>query len=227
MGSFYFYLSSMMSDKKNSNVGHLSDNETLKDNVLTLAESSAYTGVSTRTIERHATFTQYKTESLTRNGRKTKGYSKDWLNKQFNNVGQMSDKKTTSQTNVGHLSDKHNNTENEQIKDTFLIEELKQDVTFLRKEIEAKNEQIQAKDNQILELIGSEQKTKMLLADLQLQQKNLLLDKPSAKQSGKKSSKIWWALFFLLVAISSIILYYGINLIDDLINKIPFFNAKV
>jgi len=211
-----------MSDKNTSHVGQMSDNETLKDNVLTLAESSSYTGVSTRTIERHATYTNYKTESLTRNGRKTKGYSKEWLNKQFNNVGQTSDRKTTSPTNVGQVSDKPNNTENEAIKEVSLIDELKQDVTFLRKEIEAKNDQLQAKDSQILELISSEQKTKMLLADLQLQQKNLLLDKPSAQRWEKKSSKIWWALFFLLVAVCGVVLYFGIQFIQDFINKIQF-----
>lgn len=215
-----FYLSPMMLDKNTSNVGQMSDNETLKVNVLTLAESSAYTGVSTRTIERHATFTKYNTETLTRNGRKTKGYSKEWLNKQFNNVGQVSDKKATSPTNVRQVSDKHNGTENEAIKDVALIEELKQDVTFLRKEIEAKNDQLQAKDSQILELISSEQKTKMLLADLQLQQKNLLLDKPSAKQLEKKSSKIWWALFFLLVAVCGVVLYFGVTIVQDFFNKL-------
>jgi uncharacterized small protein (DUF1192 family) len=213
----------MMSDNKSTNVGQVSDNETLKDNVLTLAESSADTGVSTRTIERHATFTKYKTESLTRNGRTTKGYSKEWLNKRFSTVGQMSDStKPTSPTDVGQVSDKHNSTENESIKDVSLIDELKQDITFLRKEIEAKNDQLQAKDSQILDLISSEQKTKMLLADLQLQQKNLLLDKPSAQRWEKKSSKIWWALFFLLVAISGTILYFGVHFIQDLINKIHF-----
>lgn len=212
----------MMSDNKNANVGHLSDTIQGKSEALTLSEAAAYAVVSTRTIERHATFTNYKTETIVRNSRKTKGYSKEWLDKQFKDVGQASDKKPTSPTNVGQVSDKHNNTENEAINDTSLIEELKQDVTFLRKEIEAKNDQLQAKDSQILELISSEQKTKMLLADLQLQQKNLLLDKPSAKQLEKKSSKIWWALFFLLVAISGVILYFGIHFIQDLINKIHF-----
>jgi hypothetical protein len=210
----------MMSDKKTYDVGQMSDNETLKDNVLTLAESSAYTGVSTRTIERHATFTKYQPESITRNSRKTKGFSKSWLDKQFKDVGQLSDNNTTSQTNVGQMSDKSNYTENEAIKEVSLIDELKQDVTFLRKEIEAKNDQLQAKDNQIIELISSEQKTKMLLADLQLQQKNLLLDKPSAKQWGKKSNKIWWAFFFLLLSICGVVLYFGIHLVQDFFNKL-------
>jgi predicted GIY-YIG superfamily endonuclease len=210
----------MMSDKKTYDVGQMFDNETLKDNVLTLAESSAYTGVSTRTIERHATFTKYQPESITRNSRKTKGFSKSWLDKQFKDVGQLSDNNTTSQTNVGQMSDKSNYTENEAIKEVSLIDELKQDVTFLRKEIEAKNDQLQAKDNQIIELISSEQKTKMLLADLQLQQKNLLLDKPSAKQWGKKSNKIWWAFFFLLLSICGVVLYFGIHLVQDFFNKL-------
>jgi ATPase subunit of ABC transporter with duplicated ATPase domains len=210
----------MMSDKKTYDVGHLTDNETLKDNVLTLAESSAYTGVSTRTIERHATFTKYQPESITRNSRKTKGFLKSWLDKQFKDVGQMSDSNTTSPTSVGQMSDKLNNTENEAIKEVSLIDELKQDVTFLRKEIKAKNDQLQAKDNQIIELISSEQKTKMLLADLQLQQKNLLLDKPSAKQWEKKSNKIWWALFFLLAAVCGVVLYFGITIVQDFFNKL-------
>ena len=88
------------------------------------------------------------------------------------------------------------------------------------KEIEAKNDQLQAKDSQILELISSEQKTKMLLADLQLQQKNLLLDKPSAQRWEKKSSKIWWGLFFLLVAVCGVVLYFGVTIVHDLFNKL-------
>ncbi|MBC7748410.1 MAG: hypothetical protein H7Z76_07515 [Methylotenera sp.] len=210
----------MMSDKKPYDVGQMSDKAIIKNDVLTLSESAAYTGVSTRTIERHATFTKYQPESITRNSRKTKGFSKSWLDKQFKDVGQVSDNNTTSPTNVGQMSDKPNDTENEAIKEVSLIDELKQDVTFLRKEIEAKNDQLQAKDNQIIELISSEQKTKMLLADLQLQQKNLLLDKPSAKQWEKKSNKIWWAFFFLLLSICGVVLYFGIHLVQDFFNKL-------
>jgi len=212
----------MMSDKKPYDVGQMSDKTTKKDDVLTLSESSAYAGVSTRTIERHATFTKYQPESITRNSRKTKGFSKSWLDKQFKDVGQVSDNNTTSPTNVGQMSDKANDAGNEAIKEVSLIDELKQDVTFLRKEIEAKNDQLQAKDNQIIELISSEQKTKMLLADLQLQQKNLLLDKPSAKQWEKKSNKIWWAFFFLLLSICGVVMYFGVHFIQDLIDKIHF-----
>lgn len=212
----------MMSDKKTYDVGHLSDKATTKNDVLTLSESSAYAGVSTRTIERHATFTKYQPESITRNSRKTKGFSKSWLDKQFKDVRHLSDNNTTSPTNVGQMSDKLNGTENEAFKEVSLIDELKQDVTFLRKEIEAKNDQLQAKDNQIIELISSEQKTKMLLADLQLQQKNLLLDKPSAKQWEKKSNKIWWAFFFLLLSICGVVMYFGVHFIQDLIDKIHF-----
>lgn len=210
----------MMSDNKSAHVGQVSDIIQGKSEALTLSEAAAYAGVSTRTIERHATFTNYKTETIIRNSRKAKGFSVEWLDKQFKDVGHLSDKKTTSPTDVGQMSDKHKTTENEAIKDVSLIEELKQDVTFLRKEIEAKNDQLQAKDSQILELISSEQKTKMLLADLQLQQKNLLLDKPSAKQLEKKSSKIWWALFFLLVAISGVVLYFGVTIVQDFFNKL-------
>lgn len=210
----------MMSDNKRTNVGQASDTTQGKSEALTLSEAASYAGVSTRTIERHATFTNYKTETIIRNSRKTKGFSVEWLDKQFKNVGQASDRKTTNRTDVGHLSDKHNSTENEEIKDTSLIEELKQDVTFLRKEIEAKNDQLQAKDSQILELISSEQKTKMLLADLQLQQKNLLLNEPTARQLGKKESKIWWALFVLLVAVCGVILYFGVTIVQDFFNKL-------
>lgn len=206
----------MMSDNKTTNVEQLFDTK----EALTLSEASAYTGVSTRTIERHATYTNYQTETLIRNRRKTKGFTKEWLDKQFNTVGQMSDNKITSSTLVELVSDKDKATENEAIKDVSLIDELKQDVTFLRKEIEAKNDQLQVKDNQILELISSELKTKMLLADLQLQQKNLLLDKPSAKQWEKKSSKIWWALFFLLFAVCGVVLYFGVTIVQDFFNKL-------
>ena len=217
-----FYLSCMMSDNKSTNVGQVFDTLQGKSEALTLSEAAAYAGVSTRTIERHATFTNYKTETIIKNSRKTKGFLVEWLDKQFRDVGQVSDKKPTSPTPVGQVSDKHNSVENEAFKSVSLIDELKQDITFLRKEIEAKNDQLQAKDSQILDLISSEKKKKMLLADLQLQQKNLLLDKPSAQQWEKKSSKIWWALFFLLVAISGAILYFGVHFIQDLINKIHF-----
>lgn len=210
----------MMSDNKSTHVGQTSDTIQGKSEALTLSEAAAYAGVSTRTIERHATFTNYKTETIIRNSRKTKGFSIDWLDKQFKDVGQTSDKKATSPTNVGQMSDKHKTTENEAIKDVSLIEELKQDVTFLRKEIEAKNDQLQAKDSQILELISSEQKTKMLLADLQLQQKNLLLNEPTAQRWEKKSSKIWWALFFLLVAVCGVVLYFGVTIVQDFFNKL-------
>lgn len=210
----------MMSDNKSANVGQVSDTIKGKSEALTLSESAAYAGVSTRTIERHATFKNYKTETIIRNSRKAKGFSKEWLDKQFKDVGHLSDKKPTSPTNVGQMSDKYKTTENEAIKDVSLIEELKQDVTFLRKEIEAKNDQLQAKDSQILELISSEQKTKMLLADLQFQQKTLLLDKPTAKQSEKKSSNIWWGLFVLLAATCAVLLYFGVTIVQDFFNKL-------
>ena len=209
----------MMSDNKTTNVGQMSD---IKEDILTLSEASAYAKVSTKTIERHATYTKYQPVSIIRNNRKTKGYSKEWLDNQYTNVGHLSDKKQTSQTFVRQVSDMGKIIENKEIKEVSLINELKQDVTFLRKEIEVKNEQIQAKDSQIIELISSEQKTKMLLADLQLQQKNILLDKPSAKQWEKKSSKIWWALFMLLVAVCGVACYYGIEFIKELIIKIKF-----
>jgi len=134
-----------MSNNKTNDVGQLSHT---KDEVFNMSEAAAYVGVSNRTIERHAIFTKYQHESITRNGRKTKGFSKEWLDKQFKDFRQMSNNKTTTATNVEHESDRDNSTENEAIKDVSLIEELKQDVTFLRKEIEAKNEQI-------LELISS------------------------------------------------------------------------
>ena len=215
-----FYLSFKMSDKKTKDVGQISDKSNATNSkLLSLSEASTFAGVSTRTIERHATFTKYQTVGTVINGKKVKCYELSWLTAKFKNVVS---EKTQEVNNSKGLKDttttKRREKKQNVVSETFLNEHL----ATLTKELQFKSDLIIRLQNSNDALLESEQKTKMLLADLQLQQKTLLLDKPTAKPLEKKSSKIWWALFFLLVGISVVILYFGIHFIQDLINKIQF-----
>jgi hypothetical protein len=197
-----------------------SQNQSLSDTqLLSLSEASTFAGVSTRTIERHATFTKYQTVGTVRNGKKIKCYELSWLTDKFKNVVSETEPKTLNNKGSGDTTTtKTKQKKQNVVSETFLQEHL----ANLTKELQFKSDliiRLQDSNNALLE---SEQKTKMLLADLQLQQKTLLLDKPTAKQLEKKSSKIWWALFFLLVAVCGVVLYFGIHFIQDLINKIQF-----
>jgi len=195
------------------------EQDSSNDKLLSVGEAASFAGVSTRTIERHATFTKYNTVITVKNGKKLKCYELSWLTDRFkNDVSEPT-------LNPNKTKDYKNTTaEKTSVKKQNVVSQsfLKEHLDILTKELQFKSDliiKLQDSNNALLE---SEQKTKMLLADLQLQQKTLLLDKPTVKQSDKKSTKIWWAYFSLLVAIIGVILYYGIHFIQDLINKISF-----
>ncbi len=177
----------------------ISETNTTTVELLTVSEAATKYNVSTRTIERHALLKKYKCVPTFRNSRKVNGYSHEWLEtcfgKESDNVGQ----KTT--TNDGQKTAKANNVEQASSQDVVNV--LTEQVSFLKKEIEVKNNQLEVKDKQleikdkhITSLIESEKNTKMLLADLQIQNKALQLpeakkETPTAKPLGKKSRKIW------------------------------------
>jgi hypothetical protein len=199
----------------------ISDKSQKKDlsdtQLLSLSEASSFAGVSTRTIERHATFTKYQTVGTVRNGKKVKCYELSWLTSKFKSVVSETGQKTNKNSgSEGTTTTKNKDKKRNVVSESFLKEHL----DILNKELQFKSDliiKLQDSNNALLE---SEQKTKMLLADLQLQQKNLLLDKPSAKQWEKKSNKIWWALFFLLFAVCGVVLYFGVTIVQDFFNKL-------
>ena len=193
------------------------------DKLLSVGEAASFAGVSTRTIERHATFTKYNTVTTVKNGKKIKCYELSWLTVRFkNDVSKSTQNTYKTRDYKDTTTEKASKKKQNVVSETFLQEHL----ANLTKELQFKSDliiKLQDSNNALLEnsraLLESEQKTKMLLADLQLQQKTLLLDKPTVKQSEKKSTKILWALFFLLVAISCVVLYYGVHFIQDYIDK--------
>lgn len=211
-----------MADKyKTKEVGQISDKsqkQSLSDTqLLSLSEAAAFAEVSTRTIERHATFTKYQTVGTIRNGKKVKCYELSWLTTKFKNVVSETETKTNKNNGLEDTTTtKTKQKKQNVVSETFLQEHL----ANLTKELQFKSDLIIRLQDSNDALLESEQKTKMLLADLQLQQKTLLLDKPTAKQSGKKDSKIQWALFFLFVAACGSILYLGVSLIHDFLNKL-------
>jgi hypothetical protein len=213
-----------MADKyKTKEVGQISDKsqkQSLSDTqLLSLSEAAAFAEVSTRTIERHATFTKYQTVGTIRNGKKVKCYELSWLTTKFKNVVSETETKTNKNNGLEDTTTtKTKQKKQNVVSETFLQEHL----ANLTKELQFKSDLIIRLQDSNDALLESEQKTKMLLADLQFQQKTLLLDKPTANQSGKKDSKIWWALFCLLIVVCGIGLYFGIHFIQDLINKIHF-----
>lgn len=211
-----------MSDKnKTKEVGQISDKsqkQTLSDTqLLSLSEASTFAGVSTRTIERHATFTKYQTVGTVRNGKKIKCYELSWLTDKFKNVVSEAEPKTlNNKASVDTKTTKTKQKKQNVVSETFLQEHL----ANLTKELQFKSDLIIKLQDTNTALLESEQKTKMLLADLQFQQKTLLLDKPTAKQSEQKSSKIWWALFVLLAANCAVLLYFGVTIVQDFFNKL-------
>ncbi|MHB8259797.1 MAG: hypothetical protein ACYDCN_02375 [Bacteroidia bacterium] len=161
----------------------MSDTKTTTVENLTVSEAAAYVGVSARTIERHAAFKKYVPLSDFRNGRKTKVYNKKWIDNNFKDDGQKSDKDGQSQTNA----DKHSDTNT-----TTLVARLTDEVGFLRKEIDVKNEVIS-------KLQESERQTKTLLADLQFKQKELLLNAPPTAKKLEKKYTWFWSVAFIVV----------------------------
>ena len=182
----------------------MSDTKTTTVENLTVSEAAAHVGVSARTIERHAAFKKYVPLSDFRNGRKTKVYSKKWLDDNFKNDGQKSDNDRQSQTTSDNNFDKNT---------TALVARLTDEVVFLRKEIDVKNDVIS-------KLQESEKNTKTLLADLQIQQKTLLLNSPSAKQLGKKYGWIWFIAFVALLGAIGAGCYFGVEYLQALLKQL-------
>lgn len=184
------YICSMDSDTKATSAA--------TGETLTVAEAAAYAGVSSRTIERYSHFHEYKPSSEFRNGRKTNVYEKTWLDKVFKSGGQKSDRAGTRQTNADNRPDTNQ---------TDLVNCLTDEIQFLRKEVTIKNEVIS-------KLQDSDKNTKMLLADLQIQNKALQLSAPKEKERkveqrepavmvnpvNERESQIWVWLFILLMA---------------------------
>ena len=188
---------------------------------LTLEESAEFAGVSERTIQRHALLSKQNPTSTTiRKGKKVKGYRKDWLTDTFKNDSQSGDTQndnnnksfesdTTSRDNSKQSTENQTNKSHD---NDEIVVILKEEVNFLRTEIGVKNEQIS-------KLQESEKNTKMLLADLQIQNKALQLpeakkETPTAKPLGKKSRKIWIfvsVVLFIAIAASAYAYnyYYG------------------
>jgi|ERR1035437_2807901 hypothetical protein len=190
----------------------ISETNTTTVELLTVSEAATKYNVSTRTIERHALLKKYKCVQTFRNSRKVNGYSLEWLEASFGkeseNVGLKSD------TSGGQKTEKSDNVGQSSVPDMVNI--LSDQVSFLKKEIEVKNNQLEVKDkqleikdNHITSLIESEKNTKMLLADLQIQNKALQLpeakkEMPTAKPLGKKSRKIWvFVSIVLFIAITA------------------------
>lgn len=159
--------------------------------LLTLEESAEFSGVSERTIQRHALLSRHNPTGTTiRKGKKLKGYKKDWLTEIFINGATEDDKKKDKNKDVSDM-----------------VSVLKGQVQTLSDEIKFKNEQLQVKDRHITSLIESDKNTKTLLADLQIQNKVLQLSapekSPTIKQSGKKSYKVWlWLSIVLLMGLT-------------------------
>jgi hypothetical protein len=188
----------------------------LKTSIFNLNEASVYAEVSTRTIERHAVMTGYKVEKILQNGRKVNGYSKTWLDRQFKNVVSDAPKQKPNNQKVKDKTDDKKN---------VLSDFVSEQITFLKQEVQFKNELIVKLQDSNNALIESEQKTKMLLADLQIQQKALLLPSHTAKpleveKIVYKESRIYWALFVLLVAVCGVSLFFGFQYIQAFINSL-------
>lgn len=171
--------------------GDKSDNSEL----LTLIEAAAKYNISTRTIERHATISKYKSNFIFKNNKKVKGYSLKWLESVF---GKKSDnfESTTRQLDENDRQNAHKIDNDRQSNDTDVVKVLSEHVTFLRKEIDIKNDQI-------AKLQESEKNTKMLLADLQIQNKALQAPQPdqtaTITKPVNKSKTLWWVVAVVIV----------------------------
>lgn len=170
--------------------GDKSDNSDL----LTLIEAAAKYNISTRTIERHATISKYKSNFIFKNNKKVKGYSLKWLEFVF---GDKSDNLETKlrQSDKNDRQNANKVDSDRQSNDTDVVKVLSEHVTFLRKEIDIKNDQI-------AKLQESEKNTKMLLADLQIQNKALQAPQPdqtaTTKEPVKKSRTLFWVVAVIL-----------------------------
>lgn len=190
-------------------MGH--DTITTTIELLTLKEAADFARVSERTIQRHTLLSRHNpTSTTTRKGKKVKGYRKDWLRETFLNEVTAGDTKNDKSDNLlENVVTQHDNPKqstknqaNKSRENDEIVLILKEEVNFLRIEIGVKNEQIS-------KLQDSEKNTKTLLADLQIQNKALLLpyqkNVPTAKRWGKKW-RFWMGvaiLFLISLAVSA------------------------
>jgi hypothetical protein len=178
---------------------------TISLDIMTVAEAANYVGVSVRTIERHVLLTKCPSEWVTRNNRKVKAYPKHWLDTHFvksQTVGtQLSDRLIGSRIDNGIGKEKAS-VRNVGIAADTVINSLKEENSFLRKEMEIKTQQITS-------LIRSDEQTKTLLADLQFQNKTLLLNSIQTKPKQKpeeRESRVW---LWVGLGLSAVILTGG------------------
>ena len=183
-------------------------------NILSVSEAADLVGTSTRTIERHATYTKTQPTPIIRNGRKVNGYPKAWLLQHFPPVG--NDKGDEKQAKS---SNKYKDTTQKKASDSRYLSEafvaLKETNGFLCKELEHKNEQIAKLQDSNKALIESERQTKTLLADLQFKQKELLLNAPKAQALGKKYTWFWWSAFVAVLGSVATGCYFGIEYLQS------------
>ena|ERR1017187_5829740 len=174
---------------------------TISLDLMTVAEAAQHVGVSVRTIERHVLLTNCPSEWTIRNKRKVKAYPKHWLDKHFVKNETVGAQNSDRPSNKPHRHDIGRNQTSEKsvrIELNEVINGLREDNTFLRKTVDA--------------LIKSDEQTKTLLADLQFQNKNLLLNstqtKPKAEpeKPEKKESRVW---LWLGIGLSAAILTGG------------------
>jgi hypothetical protein len=167
---------------------------------LTVSQTAAYLGVSPRTVERYAAMRSYKPLSEVRNGRRMNVYEKYWIDKHFKPVGQSSVGQVAVQNMPVHdTSDKT---------PSKVVDRLEAEVDFLKQEIEFKNQVISKLQDSQNKLIESDKSTRTFLADLQLQNKTLLLNSsPQAEQKpAEKESRVW---LWLGLGISAAVLTGG------------------
>lgn len=184
--------------------------------ILSVSEAADLVSTSTRTIERHATYTKTQPTPIVRNGRKINGYPKEWLLQHFPPV--VSNKSTEKQVKSSHRG---KDTTKKIASDSRYLSEaivaLKETNSFLCKELENKNEQIANLQDNNKALIESERQTKTLLADLQFKQKELLLNAPKAQVFGRKHTRFWWSAFIAVLGSVATGCYFGIEYLQSVL----------
>ena len=170
----------------------IQDTKATLTETLTVSQTAAYLGVSPRTVERYAAVRSYKPLTEVRNGRKINVYEKDWIDKHFKPVGQPIGQEV-GQVTVQNMprvdaSDKM---------PSKIVNRLEAEVDFLKQEIDIKNQIISKLQDSQNRLIESDTNTRTLLADLQFQNKTLLLNSSQVKPEAtpekqiEKESRVW------------------------------------
>ena len=123
----------------------ITDTKTILVETLTVSETAAYLGVSPRTVERYAVLKGYKALSEIRNGRRVNVYERQWVDLNFTPVGQRPGQV------IRQVSD---NVPSE------IVTQLNNEVDFLKKEIEVKNQVINKLQDSQSKLLESDKNTK-------------------------------------------------------------------